>query len=230
VQLGRRSGADGSEILVITVRERPLLVRATVRGVVKLSERSVRDRIELPAGRPVNPALVERAMQRIDSLYEAEGYYLASVRAIVVPDDSDHVRLVYEVNEGRRVAIARVEIEGNERFADQDVVAHMRTRPEGFWWFQKGKDAEEQLREDIELRLPAFYGSRGFIDFRVLDDTLIVDRDNGKATLQITVEEGHKVAHSVQRMLRAQFRGVVEAHVHVEPATSEQLLAYAGRK
>ncbi|MEK7668371.1 MAG: outer membrane protein assembly factor BamA [Gemmatimonadota bacterium] len=190
VQLGRRSGANGSEILVITVRERPLLVRATVRGVVKLSERSVRDRIELPAGRPGNAALVERATQRIDSLYEAEGYYLASVRAILVPDDSDHVRIVYDVNEGRRVAIARVEMEGNERFADKDIVAHMRTRPEGFWWFQKGEYAEEQLREDIEQRLPAFYGSRGFIDFRVLDDTLIVDRDNGKATLQITVEEG----------------------------------------
>jgi len=198
VEVGRRTGADSSEILVITVRERPLLVRATVRGVERLSERSVRDRVELPAGRPVNPALVERASQRIDSLYEAEGYYLASVRALVVPDDSDHVRVVFDVTEGRRVAIARVEVEGNSRFSDKDVVSHMRTSPEGFWWFQKGEYSEERLREDIEQRLPAFYGSRGFIDFRVVDDTLIVDRDNGKATLRVTVDEGQ--AYQVGRV------------------------------
>jgi len=198
VEVGRRTGADSSEILVITVRERPLLVRATVRGVERLSERSVRDRVELPAGRPVSPALVERASQRIDSLYEAEGYYLASVRALVVPDDSDHVRIVFDVTEGRRVAIARVEVEGNTRFSDKDAVSHMRTRPEGFWWFQRGEYAEEQLREDIEQRLPAFYGGRGFIDFRVVDDTLIVDRDNGKATLRVTVDEGQ--AYQVGRV------------------------------
>jgi outer membrane protein insertion porin family len=198
VQVGRRSGADSSEILVITVRERPLLVRATVRGVQRLSERSVRDRVELPAGRPVNPALVARASQRIDSLYEAEGYYLADVRALVVPDDSDHVRVVFDVTEGRRVAIARVEIEGNTRFTDDNIVSHMRTKPEGFWFFQKGEYAEDQLREDLEQRLPAFYGSRGLIDFRVVDDTLIVDRDNGKATLRVTVDEGQ--AYQVGRV------------------------------
>jgi outer membrane protein insertion porin family len=190
VQIGRRSGADSTEILVITVRERPLLVRATVRGVEKLSERSVRDRIELPAGRPLNAGLVERSRQRIDSLYEAEGYYLADVRAVTVPQDSDHVRVVFEITEGRRVAIARVEFEGNAHFSAGQLVSHMKTRPEGFWWFQKGEYAEDQLREDLEQRLPAFYGGRGYADFRVVHDTLLVDRDNGKATLRVTVDEG----------------------------------------
>ena len=191
VQIGRRSAADGKEILVVTVRERPLLVRATVRGVEKLSERSVRDRIELPAGRPLNAGLVERSRQRIDSLYEAEGYYLADVRAVTVPQDSDHVRVVFEVTEGRRVAISRVEFEGNQRFPARELVRVMKTSPEGFWWFQKGEYAEDQLREDLEQRLPAFYGSRGFVDFRVVHDTLLVDRENGKATLRVEVDEGH---------------------------------------
>ena len=190
VVVGRRASEAGTEILVITVRERPLLVRATVRGVEKLSERSVRDKVELPAGRPLDPALVERARFRIDSLYEDEGYYLASVRATIVPQDSQHVRVVFEVTEGRRVAISRVEFEGNHRFAASQIVSHMKTRPEGFWWFQKGEYAEDRLREDVEQRIPEFYGSRGFIDFRVVRDTLLVDRENGKATLHIAVDEG----------------------------------------
>ncbi|MBI1722838.1 MAG: outer membrane protein assembly factor BamA [Gemmatimonadetes bacterium] len=190
VQIHRYTGAGSEQIVVISVRERPLLVRTAVRGVEKLSERSVRDRIEIPNGRPLDPALVERARFRIDSLYEAEGYYLADVRAVIVPQDSDHVRLVLEITEGRRVAIAAIRVEGNRDFTDGEVVGQMKTRPEGFFWFQRGEYAEDQLREDLERRLPAFYGGRGYIDFRVVHDTLLVDQDNGKATLVVTVDEG----------------------------------------
>src|SRR5207248_10196312 len=51
---------------------------------------------------------------RIDSLYRAEGYYLAHVSVIKVYEaDSSRVRVVFDVDEGRRVAVARVALEGN---------------------------------------------------------------------------------------------------------------------
>jgi outer membrane protein insertion porin family len=190
VVVERRSGDGGEEILVITVRERPLLIRSVVRGAEKVSERAVRDRIEIPVGRPLDPMLVELARLRIDSLYESEGYYLADVRPLLVPQDSTSVRVLFEITEGRRVAISGIRIEGNTHFSDGQIVGQMRTRPEGFFWFQKGEYAEEKLREDLEQRLPEFYGARGYIDFRVVGDTLLVAPDGGKATLVITVEEG----------------------------------------
>jgi len=190
IQVSRRSGALGEEILLVTVRERPLLVRATVRGTDKVSERSVRDRIELPPARPLDPALVQRAVVRIDSLYQAEGYYLAHVRPLVLPAESGSVRVVFDVDEGRRVAIAAVRVDGNTAFTDAQLVATMKTKPEGFFWFQRGEFSEAKLREDLDKRLPDFYGSRGFIDFRLVHDTLLVDPRNGKATLVVEVDEG----------------------------------------
>jgi outer membrane protein insertion porin family len=186
----RTVGPDSAEILVIRVVERPLLARVTVRGADLLSERSVRDRIDLPAGRPLNPGNLERARQRIDSMYEAEGYYLANVKPQVLPVDSQHVRVVLDIDEGRRVAIAAVRIEGAHAFPASQIVAQMKTRPEGFWWFRRGEYAKDEIRQDIEERLPAFYGSRGYVDFRVAHDTLLVERGTGKATLVLTVEEG----------------------------------------
>jgi outer membrane protein insertion porin family len=186
----RSVGPDSAEILVIQVAERPLLLQVTVRGADQLSERSVRDRVELPAGRPLNPGAVERARQRIDSLYEAEGYYLADVKPQVIRVDSEHVRVVLDIDEGRRIAIAAVRIEGAHAFPASQVVAQMKTRPEGFWWFRKGEYAKDELRQDLEERLPAFYGSRGYVDFRVVRDTLLVDRMSGKATLVVAVDEG----------------------------------------
>jgi len=190
VAVERTVGPDSTEILVIRVTERPLLTRVTVRGADQLSERSVRDRIELAAGRPLDPGVLERARQRIDSMYEAEGYYLASVKPEIITEDSTHVRVVLTVDEGRRIAIAAVRIEGAHAFPASEIVSHMKTRPEGFWWFRKGEYGKDDVRRDLEERLPAFYGSRGYVDFHVTHDTLLVDRNTGKATLVVGVDEG----------------------------------------
>ncbi len=183
--------AGGRQLLVVHVRERPLLVRWAVRGVAKLSEGSVRDKAQLNEGRALDPAAVTRARGRIDSLYHAQGYYLARVNVVKVYEaDSTRVRVVFDVDEGRRVAVARVQVEGNSHFSDDAVVGAMKTRPEGFWWFRSGEFDDEKLRSDLQERLPKLYGDRGFVDFQVLDDTLIVDDTTGKATLLVKVSEG----------------------------------------
>ncbi|MFI5213319.1 MAG: outer membrane protein assembly factor BamA [Gemmatimonadales bacterium] len=191
IQVSRRSGANNEEILAFTVHERPLLVRFAVRGAINVSERSVRDKIELVAGRPLDPALVAKAVVRIDSLYETGGYYLSHVRVDTIGGDtSGSVRIVFGIEEGRRVEISAVRIDGNTAFPDAAIVGHMKTKPEGFWWFQHGEYNESTLREDLDSRLPEFYGSQGYIDFRVVKDTLLVDQHNGKATLVVQVDEG----------------------------------------
>lgn len=189
----RRTGAANEEILTFTVRERPMVTRVTVRGAEKVSERSVSGRIDVNSGRPLDPAQVAHSLLRIDSLYEQAGYYLATARVQTIPQgDSGQVIVVFDVSEGRRVAVAAVRIEGNATFTDAQVVGHLKTRPEGFWWFQPGEFSDARLREDLDARLPAFYASEGFIDFRIVRDTLLVDNVTGKATLQIDVDEGRR--------------------------------------
>src|SRR5262249_42654740 len=106
--------------------------------------------------------------------------------------DSGNVRLVFDINEGRRVAIAGVRIDGNTSFSDAEIVGHIHTHPEGFWWFEGGEYSETEVREDLERRLPEFYGRRGYADFRVVRDTLEVNERNGKATLVVQVDEGRR--------------------------------------
>ena len=43
---------------------------------------------------------------------------------------------------------------------------------------------------DLRESLPGFYGDRGYIDFAVLRDTLVVDPQTGKARLVVDVSEG----------------------------------------
>ena len=179
------------QVLLIRVHERPILMHWTVRGVSRLSEGTVRSKVTLSEARPLDPSAVARARGRIDSLYRARGYYLAQVKVLQTYEaESSRVRVVFDVNEGRRVAISRVTVQGNRHFSSSAVVKAMATRPEGFWWWRKGEYDDDKLRGDMQERLPKFYGEHGFVDFQVLDDTLLVNDSTGKAELVLKVSEG----------------------------------------
>jgi outer membrane protein insertion porin family len=180
-----------SASLIITVAERMLLADVAVEGVSKLSERSVKDRVDLLVGRPIDPAAVSRIIQRVDSLYEADGYYLARVTAETT-FVGDRAKLTFRIDEGRRLAVSGLGIEGNQKLGADRVVSAMKTRPEGFWWFRGGEFDEDEFAVDLGARIPDLYANEGFIDFQILSDTLIIDRDRGKAMVQITVNEGER--------------------------------------
>jgi outer membrane protein insertion porin family len=183
---------DGRRILRIEVVERPVLAGWSVRGVARMAERTVRGKVKLAEGRPYDPAAAQRSVAAIDSLYRREGYYLARATLRELPQPDGTLRVVFDVEEGRRVAIAQILVEGNTAFPDATVAGKMKTGPEGFWWFQRGEYDDAQLERDLRERLPAFYGSQGYIDFHVLRDTLIVSEETGKGTLAIDVDEGSR--------------------------------------
>ncbi len=183
---------EETEVLQFRVTERPILTRWSVEGTGKLSDRSVRGRVRLVTGRPYNPAHAAASVSRIDSLYRKEGYYQTDVdiRENVRADGNVHV--VFDVNEGPRVAISNILVEGNDAFTDEQLVGQMKTGPEGFFWFKQGDFSDEELERDMRDRLPSFYASNGFIDFQVVSDTLIVHEELGKATLVLEVREGDR--------------------------------------
>ena len=83
-------------------------------------------------------------------MYHARGYYLARAKPVYVYDrDSSTVRVILDVEEGNRVAIAQVAIEGNTHFTDEQIVAQMSSRPEGFWWFKSGEYDDDKLADDL---------------------------------------------------------------------------------
>lgn len=175
--------------LVIGVTERPLLASVDVAGPQRVSARQVQDRIELLLGRPVDPAKVALAMKRIDSLYQANGYYLARVQPETT-QVGDRIGITFRVDEGRHLAISGVTITGNRVLSDRQIVGAMKIRPEGFWFWQKGEFDEDKYAGDLGERIPALFAQRGFVDFQLDRDTLLVDRERGKAMIQLDLREG----------------------------------------
>ncbi|MDQ6828609.1 MAG: outer membrane protein assembly factor BamA [Gemmatimonadota bacterium] len=175
--------------VIFEVKENPVVGSVTIRGnnVVKRSD--ITDRIDLFAGQPLDAGHVSRSIQRIDSLYQSEGYYLAKVK----PETTmvaDKANLTFTIDEGRRLAVSGVQVEGNKHIAARDIAKAMQTKPEGFWFWKRGEFDEEKLAGDVGERIPKLYAERGFADAQLLKDTLIVDRDKGKGLVKITIDEG----------------------------------------
>ena len=181
---------EAKQVLELAVVERPLLTNWTVRGIEKISERKVRGKVRLLAGRPYDPAAAALSRAAIDSVYAREGYHRTKVGVRELPQEDGSLRVVFDVEEGERVTISQVVIEGNLHFSDGEIVGAMDTKPEGFWWFRRGRYSDDTVERDIRERLPSFYATSGFIDFQVLRDTLIVNAETGKGVLILTVDEG----------------------------------------
>jgi outer membrane protein insertion porin family len=175
--------------LVIQVKERPILTDYKVIGADHVSPKDVKEKLSFPTGGPVDPGKIAKAIATTDSLYESKGYYLASVKAESTVTNGK-LSLNFKIDEGRRLAISGIRINGNKNIAGADIVGAMETKPEGFLWTRNGELDDATYAQDLSERIPQLYASRGYIDFRILKDTLIVDRANGKGLIDITVSEG----------------------------------------
>lgn len=185
----RVAPATGKATVVVQVRERPLLTDYKVIGVDRVSPKDVKEKLAFPTGAPVDPGKIAKAIASVDSLYESKGYYLANVRPESTLVDGK-LSITFNVDEGRRLAVSGIRITGNSRVSDDDIVGAMDTRPEGFLWTRSGELDDAKYAQDLSERIPQLYASRGFIDFRILKDTLIVEREKGKGLIDITVSEG----------------------------------------
>jgi outer membrane protein insertion porin family len=181
----------GKSVLVFNLTERRILSEVSVVGASKVSPGDVKDRVDLLIGKPINPAQVARDVGRIDSLYQAEGYFLAKVTVDTVRD-GPATTLVFRIDEGRRLAISGVQVVGNRALTAKQIVGSMSTSPEGFFWWNKGEFDQDKFNEDISKSIPELYAAHGYIDAQVVKDTLIVDRKQGKALVRLTVQEGQQ--------------------------------------
>jgi outer membrane protein insertion porin family len=183
------SPSNGKASLVIEVKERPILAAYKVVGADKVSPKDVKEKLSFPTGGPVDPGKIATAIASVDSLYEAKGYYLASVKAESTLTNGN-LSINFQIDEGRRLAISGIRINGNKQVSDEDIVGAMDTKPEGFLWTRNGELDDTKYAQDLSEKIPQLYASRGYIDFRILKDTLIVDRAKGKGLIDITVSEG----------------------------------------
>ena len=189
----RGGGRSGDPVIVtFEVQEQPLVRTIDIRGLRNMRAGRVRDSTGLEDNQPYSPEKVAAAKQFIRDGLSRMGIPFVQIeeRKESIPDRDNEIRLIFDVTEGTRVTIVDLEFQGNQAISEDELRDAMEVKEEGFWWFRSGTYDRETFRDDLLDRIPTLYESKGFLQFRLASDTLIVDQETGKARLRLVVEEG----------------------------------------
>ena len=183
---------DGKVTLVWEVDEQDLLRNVAITGLTSVDPGDITDGTSLNNGFPYSPTAVIEAKALIRAELAKKGIPFADIveRIERVPNRGKEIILFLDVEEGTRVTVADVTFSGNTVFTDSELRGAMSVKAEGFWWWKSGLYDRERYDEDLRTGLPAFYAARGYLDFTVLGDSLIIDPVTGKTRLDISVDEG----------------------------------------
>jgi outer membrane protein insertion porin family len=182
------------DTLVIAVLERPRIEEFSFSGNKDIKdealERSLTD-IGLAAGKIFDRSTLDDVTQSLTDEYYGRGKYAASITADVEDLPDNRVRLTIEIEEGERAKIRQINIVGNNRFDDEELLDQLELTTGNFLSFIRDDDrySREALEGDLET-LRSYYMDRGYADFRVGDAQVAISPDKKDIFVTISIEEG----------------------------------------
>jgi outer membrane protein insertion porin family len=183
---------DG-DLLIVLVAENPIVNRIAFEGNKKLETDKLTDELQIKPRTVYTRTRVQADVDRILELYRRAGRYSARVEPKVVVLDQNRVDLVFEIDEGPRTPVSRINFVGNHEFDGDDLRDAILTK-EAIWWrFLTSNDSydPDRLQYDKEL-LRRFYLSNGYADFRVVSAVAEQTPNRQDFFITFTVDEGEK--------------------------------------
>ena len=179
---------EGGVKLTFVVVERPFVRDVQFVGNSRIGTTELQEKIEIKLGSVYNPVEVQRARERLKEAYEDEGYFEVQISPEVEKFEDGDVKVMFTINEGRRITIDQIVIRGNKGLKDKQIKDAMATR-ERQYFILRGTVQRQKLEEDME-RILGLYQDHGFVQMRVEKHDVSVDREKARVTITIDVVEG----------------------------------------
>ena len=184
-----------ADTLIIAVLERPTIEDFTFSGNEDIEdedlEGSLRD-VGLAQGRIFDRSVLDDVTQFLTDEYYGRGKYAARVDANVEDLADNRVRVAIEIEEGERAQIRQINIVGNTRFDDEEILDGFELTTGNFLSFIRDDNrySKEALEGDIET-LRSFYMDRGYGDFGLDGFPVVtISPDKQDIFITISVDEG----------------------------------------
>ncbi|MEO1707840.1 MAG: outer membrane protein assembly factor BamA [Pseudomonadota bacterium] len=182
------------QTLLVTVKENPIVNRVLFEGNKRLKEDKFTEEIQLTARSIYTRAKVQADQQRMIETYRATGRFAATVTPKVVPLAQNRVDVIFEIDEGPKTGIAKVNFIGNEVFTSGELRKVILTSESRWWNFFGGSTSNydpDRLEFEREL-LRQHYAKNGYADFQVTSLVAELTPDRKEFFVTFTVDEGPK--------------------------------------
>ena len=181
---------DGNT-LIVRVVENPIINRVVFEGNRRLDREDLLEEVLLKPRMIYTRARVRADVQRIIEAYRTSGRFAAVVEPKIIERSQNRIDLVFEITEGPRSRVSRINIIGNKRFSDKNLRGEMATKEARWWKIFSGNDTydPDRLAFDREL-LRQYYLSEGYADFRIVSAVAELTADQKDFFITYVLEEG----------------------------------------
>lgn len=184
---------DDNGALTILVRENPVINRIVFEGNKRIKEDKLSKELKLAPRQIFTRSKVRADIGRIVELYRRQGRFAATVEPKMVSLDQNRVDIVYEISEGPKSKIRRINIIGNEVFKDSKLKGEMATKESSITRIFSSRDTYDADRLAYDQgKLRQFYLTNGYADFRVISAVAELTPDKRDFILTYVVEEGKR--------------------------------------
>ena len=185
-------GADTGN-LVLQVRENPVINRIVLEGNKRIKEDKIRPEIKLAPRQIFTRSKARADVNRIIELYKRQGRYAATVEPKMVLLDQNRVDVVFEIHEGAKSRVRRINIIGNNHFKDGRLRAEMATKTTGLLHiFSSGTSYDPDRLAYDQQKLRQFYLTEGYADFHVVSAVAELTPDKRDFIITYVVDEGDR--------------------------------------
>jgi outer membrane protein insertion porin family len=193
VEVYSDQGPDGL-ILIYEVEENPVIREISISGNDEIEGDKIRDALTLTTGSTLDYPLLHENTARIESLYRAEGYYLAEVGFELEELREGRVGINFEVKEGDKLQLREFIFEGNEAFTGAELSESFETSEwVPVWssltsWFTKAGTYSEPIFLQDLLGVDKLYKDDGYIQVE-RGDPEVEPRQDG-LFVRVKINEG----------------------------------------
>jgi len=186
------AGADTGN-LVIQVRENPVINRIVLEGNKRIKEDKIRPEIKLAPRQIFTRSKARADVNRIIELYKRQGRYAATVEPKQVLLDQNRVDVVFEIHEGAKSRVRRINIIGNDHFKDGRLRSEMATKTASLLHiFSQGTSYDPDRLAYDQQKLRQFYLTQGYADFHVVSAVAELTPDKRDFIITYVVDEGDR--------------------------------------
>ena len=182
---------DGN--LIVRVQENPVVNRIILEGNRRVKDDKIAPEIRLAPRQIFTRAKARSDVSRIVELYRRQGRFAASVEPLIVPLDQNRVDVVFEIEEGPKSKVRRINFIGNEEFSDGELRGEIATREAKWFRLFTSNDTYDPDRSAYDQQvLRQFYLKSGYADFRVVSSVAELAPNNKDFIITYVVEEGEQ--------------------------------------
>jgi outer membrane protein insertion porin family len=188
--------AKDGNTLIISVVERPSISAIDISGNKALKTEQLLESLDgvgIKDGEVYKRSTLEQVRSELIRSYASNGRYGADVEIEEIPKPRNRLEISIVVDEGKTAKIEKINIIGNEAFANDELIDGFELSEGSFFSFLNNDNAysREKLKGDIET-LESFYRDRGYLKFSIESSQISLSKDMKKIFINFNVFEGKK--------------------------------------